>query len=335
MNKVDLGTMFFREYIIMLKAVLGIDVGKKILDVVLMFDQKRLSRKFDNSPRGFKLLAGWLASLRISHVHACLEATGIYGEAVAEFLYEKGHRVSVVNPLRIKGYAKSDLQRNKTDPADARTIAGFCMVKDPKPWHPLSVEVKHLQELTRRLEALGEMLGAENNRLEASSRSVRPSLKRIIKTLEKEIENVRQLIKEHIDNHPNLKEQSDLLQSIPGIGEKTAQVLLSEIEFSRFDSARSVAAQAGVTPGRHQSGIGINWTRLSKIGNGRIRKALYFPAMSAMKHNEIIKTFASRLSRNGKAPMQVICAAMRKLLHIAFGVLKNNRPFDPNLAFRT
>lgn len=319
----------------MLKTILGIDVGKKFLDVVLIFDQKRLQRKFDNSPKGFNLLAGWLASLRISEVHACLEATGIYGEAVAEFLYEKGHRVSVVNPLRIKGYAKSDLQRNKTDAADARTIASFCMVKDPDPWHPLSVEVKHLQELTRRLESLGEMLGAENNRLEASSPRVRPSVKRIIRTLEKEIENVRQLIKKHIDDHPNLKEQSNLLQSIPGIGPKTAQVLLSEIEFSRFNSARSVAAQAGVTPGRSQSGTSLNWTRLSKLGNGRIRKALYFPAITAIKHNEIVKNLASRLSHNGKAPMQVICAAMRKLLHIAFGVLKNNQPFDPTLAFRT
>lgn len=318
----------------MSKAILGIDVGKKNLDVVLMIDKKSLSRKFDNSPKGFKLLAGWLASLHVSEVHACLEATGIYGEAIAEFLYEKGHRVSVVNPLRIKGYARSDLQRNKTDPADARTIAGFCLVKDPKPWRPLPPEVKHLQALTRRLESLDEMLGAENNRLEASPSQVRPSLKRIIRTLEKEIENVRKLIKEHIDNHPGLKEQSDLLRTIPGIGEKTAQILLSEIEFSRFDSARSVAAQAGVTPGRRQSGCTINWTRLSKIGNGRIRKALYFPAMSALKHNEIIKTFASRLTQNGKTPMQVICAAMRKLLHIAFGVLKNNQPFDENLAFR-
>lgn len=319
----------------MLKAVLGIDVGKMKLDVVLMFDRKTLAHKFDNSPAGFKQLAGWLVSLHISQVHACLEATGIYGEAVAEFLYEKGHRVSVVNPLRIKGFAKSDLQRNKTDPADARTIAGFCLAKDPQDWHPLPAEVKHLQALTRRLESLEEMLGAENNRLEAASNSVRPSLKRIIRTLEKEIENLHRLVNEHIDNHPNLKEQSDLLQSIPGIGQKTAQVLLSEIEFSRFDSARSIAAQAGVTPGKHQSGTSINWTRLSKIGNGRIRKALYFPAMSAMKHNEIIKAFASRLSQNGKTPMQVICAAMRKLLHIAFGVLKNNQPFDPNLAFHS
>lgn len=316
----------------MMEAILGIDVAKKKLDVELIFGQKKLARKFANSPKGFNLLQGWLVSLHIKQVHACLEATGTYGEAVAEFLYERGHLVSVVNPLRIKGYAKSDLQRNKTDSADAHTIADFCLVKKPALWHPLPAEVKHLQALTRRVEALQEILIAERNRLEAASSSVRPSLKRIIRTLEKEIECLRRLIKEHVDNHPDLKEQSDLLQSIPGIGAKTAQVLLSEIEFSHFESARSLAAQAGVTPGKRESGSSLNRTRLSKLGNGRIRKALYFPAITALKYNEIVKNFASRLSQKGKAPMQVICASMRKLLHIAFGVIKNNRPFDSNLA---
>jgi len=161
---------------------------------------------------------------------------------------------------------------------------------------------------------------------------VRPSLKRIIRTLEKEIELVQDLIKEHIDNHPDLKGQSDLLQSIPGIGEKTAQVLLGELEFAAFPSARALAAHSGVTPQKFQSGTSVDRTRLSKLGNGRIRKALYFPAIVAAKHNRIVKEFASRLSQKGKTPMQVICASMRKLLHIAFGVLKHNRPFDPNLA---
>ena len=316
----------------MSKAILGIDVAKKKLDVALMFDQKTLVRKFDNSPNGFKLLQGWLMSLHFEQVHVCLESTGSYGQAIAEFLYEKGHRVSVVNPLRIKGYAKSDLQRNKTDPADARTIADFCLVKAPDLWHPLPPEVKHLQALTRRIEALEEILIAERNRLEAASSSVRPSLDRMIKTLETEIKDLRRLIKEHIDIHPNLKCQSDLLQSIPGIGAKTAQVLLGELEFASFASARSFAAQAGVTPRQFQSGTSVNRTRLSKLGNGRLRKALYFPAITALKYNEIVKTFASRLSHNGKSPMQVICASMRKLLHIAFGVIKNNRPYDPNLA---
>jgi transposase len=316
----------------MSNAVLGIDVAKKKLDVALIFDQKTLTRKFDNSPNGFKLLHGWLLSLHFGQVHACLESTGSYGEAIAEFLHEKGYRVSVVNPLRIKGYAKSDLQRNKTDPADARTIADFCLTKAPEEWHPLPEEIKHLQALTRRIEALQAMLLIEQNRLEMAAQEVRPSLDRMIGTLEEEIGLVQSLIKEHIDNHPGLRGQNDLLQTIPGIGPKTAQVLLGELEFAAFPTARALAAQAGVTPRQFQSGTSLKRTRLSKLGNGRIRKALYFPAIVAVKHNEIVKKFASRLSQNGKTPMQVICASMRKLLHIAFGVLKNNRPFDPNLA---
>lgn len=314
------------------KIILGIDIAKKKMDVVLLFNNKVLNRRFSNSLKGFRLLQGWLASLHIEQVHACLEATGAYGQAVAEFLHERGHRVSVVNPSRILGFAQSDLKRNKTDAADARTIAEFCRAKEPDEWHPLPAEVKDLQALTRRIESLQEMLLSEQNRLELTAPEVRSSLRRVIRTLEKEIERVQGLIKEHINDHPDLKSQSDLLQSIPGIGEKTAQILLGELEFRVFESARALAAHAGVTPRKHDSGTSVRRTRLSKLGNSRIRKALYFPAIVAVKHNELIKNFATRLSQNGKTKMQVICAAMRKLLHIAFGVLKNNRPFDSNLA---
>lgn len=317
----------------MSKTVLGIDVAKSKLDVALMLNDRALMKKFDNNIKGFKLLQGWLTSLKIDQVHACLEATGTYGDAIAEFLYERGHRVSVVNPLRIKSFAKSDLQRNKTDQADARTIAAFCLAKDPDDWHPLPPEIKQLQALTRRIEALERMLLVETNRLEVASEATRLSIGRMIENLKKEIEIVQRLIKDHIDNHPDLKQQSDLLQTIPGIGEKTARLLLGEIEFRSFTSARALAAHAGVTPRQFQSGTSLNWTRLSKLGSGRIRKALYFPAVSAIRYNAVVKNFARRLSENGKAPMQIVCAAMRKLLHIAFGVIKNNRPFDPNPAF--
>lgn len=317
----------------MSKTVLGIDVAKSKLDVALMLNGKALMKKFDNNIKGFKLLQGWLASLKIGHVHACLEATGSYGDAIAEFLHECGHRVSVVNPFRIKSFAQSDLQRNKTDQADARTIAAFCLAKDPDDWHPLPLEIKQLQALTRRIEALERMLLVETNRLEMAPDTTRPSIDRMIESLKQEIETVQRLIKGHIDNHPDLKQQSDLLQTIPGIGEKTARLLLGEIEFRSFASARALAAHAGVTPRQFQSGTSLNWTRLSKLGSGRIRKALYFPAVSAIRYNAVVKKFARRLSENGKAPMQIVCAAMRKLLHIAFGVIKNNRPFDPTPAF--
>lgn len=130
-----------------------------------------------------------------------------------------------------------------------------------------------------------------------------------------------------------MKDQHRLLQTIPGIGEKTANLLLAEIEFARYRSAREVAAYAGVTPKRKESGTSLHSTNLSKMGNRRVRKGLYFPAIVAAKHNEIVKEFANRLGNNGKTPMQIVCASIRKLLHIAFGVLKHKTPFDANLTF--
>lgn len=317
----------------MSKNILGIDIAKLKIDVFLRFENKSLAKQFANSPAGFKLLAAWLKSLQIREVHACLEATGTYGAAVADFLHHQGHQVSVVNPLRIKGYAKSKLQRNKTDKADARLIAEFCLTQNPVRWFPPKPETIELQALVRRIESLEEMLQMEKNRLEVSPAKTKPSIKRMIKTFENEIKTLRKSIKEHIDNHPDLKEQDKLLQTIPGIGEKTSALLLGEIEFGRYDSAREVAALAGVTPQKAESGTSLKQTKLSKLGNGRIRKGLYFPAIVARQHNQTIKEFASRLEKNGKASMQIVCASMRKLLHIAFGVLKHKQPFNPNLAF--
>jgi transposase len=316
----------------MSETVLGIDVAKKKLDACLMMNGKVLAKKFTNDTKGIRLLDGWLRSMKIEVAHVCLEATGTYGEMVAEFLYERGHRVSVVNPSRIEAFARSELKRNKTDTADARTIAEFCLEKDLDDWHPLPPEVKQLQALSRRVEVLEKMLLAEHNRLETAPVTVSSSVKRVITNLEKEIDNVQRLIKDHINNNPDLKQQSELLQTIPGIGEKTASLLLGEIEFRAFSSARAVAAHAGVTPRRAQSGTSINRTLLSKIGNSRIRKALYFPAIVALRYNTVISDFARRLRENGKRPMQVVGAAMRKLIHIAYGVIKNNRPFDPTPA---
>ena len=317
----------------MSEIILGIDVSKKTLDAALIIENRTLCKQFQNSCDGFKELAAWLAFLKITCLHACLEATGVYGEAIALFLHESGHRVSVVNPLRIKGYASANMQRNKTDRLDARLIASFCRTQKPDAWQPPSEEVKQLQSLVRRVEVLAEMLQAEENRLANAASEIKPSIGRIIGLLTEEIKELEQQIKRHVDQHPNLKEQNQLLQTIPGIGRRTANLLLSEIEFERYSSARSLAAQAGVTPRKRQSGTSLKQTSLSKLGNARIRRALYFPAIVAKQHNKIIREFAERLKKNGKTPMQIVCAAMRKLLHIAFGVLKHRRAFDASLAF--
>ena len=317
------------------KTILGMDISKKKMDVLLVVKDKSFKRVFDNTPKGHGLLNGWLKSLHVDkEVHICLEATGPYSEPPAEFLHGKGYRVSMVNPLRVHEFGKAQLRRNKTDAADARLIADFCMAMEPDDWHPLPPKIKHLQALTRRIEVLDQILLSERNRLsESATRPVQPSLERMIENLEKEIAEIKKLIKEHIDNNPDLKQQSDLLRSIPGIGEKTVALLLGELNFAAFKSARSLAAHVGLTPRKDQSGSSLNRTRISKLGSGRLRKALYFPAISAIQHNAIIKSLANRLKNKGKRPKEVVCAAMRKLLHIAFGVIKHHSPFDPNLAF--
>lgn len=315
------------------QAILGIDVAKKKLDVFLILEESTVAGQFGNSNKGLKSLKKWLTSHGADKVHACLESTGSYGKKVCYFLHDQGHRVSVVNPLRVKRYAESRLKRNKTDKADARIIAEFCRNEHPRVWSPPSEEVERLQSLMRRIEALENMRSMESNRLESAPGEIKQSIKRIITSLDKEIDEVRKLVKQHFDDHPGLKHQLELLETIPAIAEKTARKLLSEIEFSRYKQARQVSAQSGVTPRRDQSGTSLNRTRLSKLGNPRIRKALYFPAIVAKKHNPIVKQFAERLERNGKSPKQITCASMRKLLHIAFGVLKNDRPFDPTMGF--
>lgn len=317
----------------MSKTTLGIDVAKITLDVALMTPDKTLSKRFENSDRGFQALQAWLGSFSLSSLHVCLEATGSYGDGVALFLHQQGYLVSLVNPLRIKGYAAAKLQRNKTDKADARLMAEFCATQNPQPWTPPAPEVRHLQALTRRIETLTEMQQMEKNRRDAAPAETHESLNRIITALAEEIVRLQQEINQHLDQNPRLKERRDLLLTVPGIGEKTAQVLLGEVDFARYEDARQVAAAAGVTPRKQESGTSLKRTNLSKLGNGRVRKALYFPAVVALRHNPIIKEFASRLRKNGKTKMQIVCAAMRKLLHQAFGVLKNNCAFNPNLKF--
>lgn len=314
---------------------LGIDVSKLKFDACLSLGGGKFRhRVFSNSPAGFAQLSAWLIKHTAARVHACLEATGAYGEALSTYLHEAGHVVSVINPAAIKAYGESYLSRAKTDKADATLIARFCEERRPPAWQPLPAEVRELQALARRLDSLLEMRQMEANRLEvAGTQSVCESLAEHITYLDAEIARTQQLIRSHIDSHPGLRGQRDLLLSIPGIGETTAAKLLSEImDVKLYRSARQLAAFAGLAPRLHESGSSIRRkARLSKTGAPRLRKALYFPALVAMKHNPRIKALGARLKDRGKCPMEVIGAAMRKLVHIAYGVLKSGRPFDPEL----
>lgn len=321
-------------------SVLGIDVGKQAFHVALeRSDGKLKHKRFPNTVAGFRQLADWLAERGVERVHAAVEATGGYEEALAIWLHDAGHRVSVLNPAQVQAYAKSLLTRNKTDRADASVIARFVAAQDPAPWTPPAPEYRQLQALVRRLDGLKAMRQQELNRREAPEvpDSVARSIDQVVAGLDDEIHRLQREINDHIDRHPRLQDQQELLTSIPGVGSGTAQHFLAESgDIQRFASARQLAAALGLTPQRRQSGISVQGpTRLSKTGNPRLRKALYFPAMVAATHNPVVRAFCQRLRDRGKAPKAVIGAAMRKLVHIAFGVLKHQKPFDPTMAQTT
>lgn len=312
---------------------LGIDIAKASYQVSLKRpDGKRRNKSFRNTAAGHTGLLEWLTRQAPDTVHACLEATGTYGEAVATALADAGHRVSLMNPAAVKAFAQSQLRRTKTDGVDAEVLADFCAAMTPPLWTPWPVEVRTLQGLVRRREAVQDMLIQERNRQQAGELAapVAASVVRIIGTLEGELADLDQQIRDHLDQHPTLRTQRDLLCTIPGIGVATAARLLAECRsITAFESARSYAAFAGLVPRESQSGQTRGRTRLSKLGSARLRYALYFPALAAARTKGPVQSFAQRLLGAGKAKMVVVAAVMRKLLHIAYGVLKHQRPFDP------
>jgi len=319
---------------------LGIDISKMTLDVVLLRPgQDAQAASYANSAAGFKKLTKWLRKRNAGRVHACLEATGLYGDEVALFLHDEGHTVSIVNPARIKAYAASQLQRNKTDRLDAACIADFCRTQQPPAWEPPDPAWRELRALARHLLDLQDMRQQERNRLQAGipSATVRHTLEAHIAFIQQQIDDLEQHIRDHIDRHPDLKRQRELLDSIPGIGSLTASLLIAEIgDLQRFDHSGQVAAFAGLNPRQRRSGSSVRGqTPLSKTGSATLRRILYFPAISARCHNPVIAPWCDQLAARGKTKMQVIGAAMRKLLVLAYGVLKSGQPFDPDFQMAT
>jgi transposase len=318
-------------------AFLGIDIAKRKFDVALLRpDDKVRAKAFANTPVGHAALITWVARQHDGVVHACLEATGTYGEALATRLADAGYVVSVVNPAAIEGYRRSQLTRTKTDPTDARLIARFCAKEQPAAWVPLPPAIRELQALVRRLDALEGMRTQERNRLaaEPSEAAIRASIQHVIDLLEDEMRVLRERVHDHFDQHPDLRQQRDLLTTIPGIGPATAAVLLAEFGgLTRFRQARACAAFAGVTPQRHDSGTSVRGrAHLSKVGAPALRKALFFPALTALRYNPIAQAMRARLLARGKHKMVIVGAVMRKLVHLAFGVLKTGQPFRPDYA---
>jgi transposase len=314
--------------------VLGIDIAKAKLDVALRLPNGkfRSKGKIANTPEGFTTLLNWLEMHDVSfkELHVCMEATGTYWEAVAEFLNDVACKVSVVNPAQIKSFGAASLVRTKTDKVDARLIAEFCVAQHPIPWEAPSLAIRELRALIARREALETMRIQEHNRLPVSREAVVDGIQAHMDYLKQAVKEVDATIRQKIDSDPELKKQKELLDSIPGLGDKTIPVLLSHYGGPmRFSSSRQAAAFAGLDPRQHESGSSVRGKpRLSKVGHSALRKAMYMPAMVTITKTTWGRAFRDRLAAAGKVPMVIIGAMMRKLVHVAFGVLKSGKLFD-------
>jgi len=320
---------------------LGIDVAKAKLDCCLLLEgNRRKSKVVLNSEEGFQQLIAWCKKQGCLPVdlHAVMESTSCYHEPVACALVRAGMRVSVLNPARVREFAKSQGLLSKNDKQDSFAIARFGVSSKLEFWQPPAPEVSHLRALLSRLEAIEQDLQRETNRQEKTDfthapAAVQASLMKHIAYLEKERDRLSKEIERHIDQHPDLKKDRALLQSIPGVGPKVSTVMLASLRQYQFTCAEQSAAYLGLVPIERQSGSSVRGrSRLSKNGSAKVRAKLYMAAVAAKTYNPHIRDLAQRMAMRGKCNMSIIGAAMRKLVHLCFGVLKNQLPYQPNYA---
>lgn len=323
---------------------LGIDVSKAKLDCTLLLDSTRLrsrSKSLPNSAAGFVQLIEWAqrqAQVSAAEVVAAMEPTGKYHEALALALHEAGMTVVVVNPAQLRQFAQGLAVRTKTDAKDSLMLARYALQPERIVWQPAPLEVRQLQALMGRLETVEVELRRELNRREAAELGhapllVQASIADAIAFWTSEQNKLQQAIDQHIDRHPGLKVERERLLSIPAVGPKTANRMLCVLSARRFDHASQAAAFVGLIPIEHQSGSSIRGRpHLSKCGDPRLRAALYMAAVAAIRHNPDVRALYERLLQRGKAKMSALCAAMRKLVHICFGVFKNQQNYRPQCA---
>ena len=271
-------------------------------------------------------------------MHAILEGTGVYHEQAALALVDAGVTVSIVNPAQVKDFGRSLGVRTKTDGIDSRVLARYGALLNPRPWQPPAKEARALQALLSRREAIAQDLQRERNRLEKADATDTPaaihqSIMDSVAFLEQQLSKLQQDIDDHIDQHPQLKADRDLLVSIPGVGPQVGNHLWAVMHNRQFQSAEQLAAYLGLVPVERQSGSSVlGRPRLSKAGPARIRAVLYMAAITGTRYNPHVQALYQRLQARGKTKMAALGAAMRKLVHLCFGVLKTRKPYQPDYA---
>jgi transposase len=261
-----------------------------------------------------------------------MEATGGYELDLVGALQAAGLPVAVMNPSRIRNFARATGRTAKTDHLDARIIALYAATLEPPTRGVLDAQTRVLKALVARRNQLIEMRKAEINRREhVRDRLVDRSIDTVVRVIDKEIETVEKKIREQIDRMPQLRQKAELLRTMPGIGETTASMLVAEMPELGQVNKREIAALVGVAPKNRDSGM-FRGKRMTGGGRAWVRARLYMPTLAATKHNPVIRTFYQHLLAKGKCRKAALIAAMRKTLIILNTMIKNNQPWTPKFA---
>ena len=309
--------------------VIGLDVSKDTIDATLITTKgSKEYIKISNNTEGFENLINWIKTKRIRKIAISMEATGIYYEKASEYLSAL-YTVYVINPLKIKEYAKSQFSHTKTDKADSKLIAEFAGRHLDKltPFRPS--ENPTLCKLINLLQQLKEQQKETQNRLHtAKDIYIKSTHESIIELLEEKIDQTSKRIEGMIKQKASLNIEYQNLQTIPAIGKETAVILLRHLTDKNFETANKFVAFAGLSPKIEQSGTSVKKNgRLSQYGHRQLKRALFMPALVAYRMNAFPQ-LVSNLESAKKPKMIIIVALMRKLAKIAFYIHKTKKPFD-------
>lgn len=306
---------------------IGIDVAKLYFDLHCL--KTGQDRHIDNTADGIRQCVALCNEIRPQLI--VMEATGGYELALASALQAKGFAVAIVNPRRIRDFAKATGQIAKTDKLDARIIARFAATLEPMPTEQINENTQKLKALVARRSQLVGLHTAEANRLEhADTRDIQRSIAAVLKVIEAQLKTIDRQIDEHIRSTPQLQQRAETIDSAPGIGPTTAHMLVTELpELGRLNR-RQIAALVGVAPIARDSGT-FRGKRMTGGGRKDIRSRLFMPTLVAVRYNPVLKAYYDRLVSQGKCKMVALVAAMRKLICILNTMLKNNQKWNPNL----
>ena len=317
--------------------VIGIDISKASFDVSFLKEKGvYVYFKFSNDVKGFNKFFKYVDQSD----HCVMEASGPYYLFLAYYLFEKGVAVSVVNPLQIKHFVRMRMTKAKTDKKDAQMIAQYGESEVPGAWQPDQDQVVHLQQINTAVEGLHKQATMLHNQLEAFSK-VPAKDNEVIKTLRLLLRSIKLKIEKLVSRANDIAEShysqtKDVLTSIPGIGPKTAIMLIAITDnFSKFQSSKKLSAYVGLSPRIYQSGTSVNGKgHITKMGNRHMRKLLYLCAWSAKRHNQQCKEMYQRLKEKGKPEKVIKIAIANKLLRQAFAIATTLNKYDENYQYK-